>query len=1065
MRIMYSCSSIVLLFLSFLPTPPLQAALLNVIDKTWQIAPNKYSITNGAILWELEWLHNFYRFANFNPTKSLDAHGREVIGYDPATTDNVTKLVRILFHQVAGSTAPTDFNITKNINPQGPDAAHHIAKLVAEIIVGLEGLSTLKESIAQTKNNLEQEIEQFEKNPIADARAIITARKNLATAQKNFEATNDPKKLEHAYMLLFRSAKSPFYLAGAGTSEATAVQDAFTAYQQAQTALSHWTDHTQALLKLHADKFFKVSPHEFTSIVGGALKECDPNNQDALYPEGLVHAIWLGFLYKALNNICSQHEDIEVSRYTLRQAFQKYYEHLGKLLGQKLELSETIELLKIIPPLAAAKILQEEFVNNPLMIETKLDSALFYAIKYRLLPPLLTSFDIDYKPFGASGPNCPFNDCMENGFANFIFVMSYNLASGTNEIPTLTQRLNLKLSPLAQQRLASCFQNINDHALWAKLLSNIPYVPYIQATNSERHIKKLAKNGHDFMRVEDNLSLISQYQARGYQIITAANEICYEIRPSVKTLIIVLNYVFDLQLFDDVGQEALRADFVTHYFPKLSKALLMEGYLARSINAQKQDENINFDEIDQKENTAIYSILKTTVAELSLEPLKNIFFTSFKHGTYSVDIPGGKSFKNRQTLFLEKSPLGSVLVAKEIFRARPKEWLLQNISLTPIQQYFSFFILPLSKQDYRLDIESYIDLEHPHLNSFLVNLALSKTDIDSRLVLLNELSSLKQLSPALVSRVSDIALEALATSSENTAHDILIQFAKQQKNDPHLGQLDFIRKAVNATLQQIGQKKDLIPFQVRDFLQKNLETDLIKTFLFKNIEKPSYQQDILNIVNQDMRSEQHSLTAAEIINLILQAYNSNPAISQSDAFFDTLINLSKEETFSQLSNDQKNKVHYLVEAAFRTADPHNLPKRALNLLPHSRNWFNENEILDWATKIIVREKNDREGLNAAIFANTLQPLFNQTHSISLKLLALKLLLEEINTADPYLADSLETTLSNLEYITFSPPHLTKVISLLKEAQANLIQPNELTIPLAETIQKLEQNLQNIEEQT
>ncbi len=210
---------ILFLWLSFLPIGHTQAALLNVVDQTWQVVPSdykKYSIINGAILWELNWLYNFYRFANFHPTESRDAQGRKIIGYDPEKTDNVTKLVRILFHQIAGSTSISDFDITQNIKPDSPTAAPEIATLVAELVAGLDKLSGLKKNIDQAAETLEQEIKEFEKKATVNKRAITTARKNLTRAQKNFALTNNPQILEHAYTLLFRSAQSPFYLAGAG---------------------------------------------------------------------------------------------------------------------------------------------------------------------------------------------------------------------------------------------------------------------------------------------------------------------------------------------------------------------------------------------------------------------------------------------------------------------------------------------------------------------------------------------------------------------------------------------------------------------------------------------------------------------------------------------------------------------------------------------------------------------------------------------------------------------------------------------------------------------------------
>jgi len=729
--------------------------------------------------------------------------------------------------------------------------------------------------------------------------------------------------------------------------------------------LAPWVNSAQALLKLYPDKFLKISPHEFATIVTGALKECNPINSDALYPEGLVHAIWLGFLYKALENTCSQHEDIEVSRYTLRQAFQKYYEHLGKLLKQKFELPETIELPKIIPPLDAKKILQDEFVNNPAIIEKKLDSALFYAVKSRLFPALLGYANTTYKPWGPTGATFTFPDCEENSIANAARSWSYDLESGKYSMHTLEKRFKIEFSPQAHQHLDSFFQNINDHDTWTALVSNIPYVPYLKSADKAGVVKTRAADSQGFIRIEDP-GLQKNYEAMGYEVITATDQACFELRPSVRTLIIVFNHILDLHLFDDIGQEALRPDFVAHYFPKLCEKLNMQGYYALTESTEEQEEGLDIDALDQEGEKTIHSIVTLPLPELGGKLLKNIFSTYIIHGQYLMQLQNENvALKNNN---IAKSTLSALSLSKTLLLANLlDDSLLINTPffsrLTSPQKYAALFALPLYNPDYASklirNISAHLSINH-NIELLIFNLAKSQPDSNRTMEMLNVLVSPNR-SPYLMQRIQDEALETLIKSSDpQKAYEVLEAFIKKnilKTNKDYETFYDAIIKLIK-----------LSPWtsSVSELINKLLERTpqllpVVEQFITKYLWDDLYQQEtmdhsvmflLLNLTNNGTLPGEYALKC-----LVDRAYNSTIEISPQ---LFTLVKVLLSKNY--LSHHQKEILHPIISLIFKNFIE-------VDLLPLHKN----TRLLNSALSLLEREP---DSLSDTLIIHTLKKSFD-----------------------------------------------------------------------------------------
>ncbi len=741
---------------------PVHAGLaLRNIDQTYQILPphlKHYSITHGAILWETGWVNNFYRFANFYPLETLDHLGRKKINVDPAKSGALIQFIYLLFHRIPGSTSYTDFDVTHHLHIQDP---FKIAELVAKIVVKLdylqavvmEGIATHKELVAEVTlllsdkeltndPNIQQTLTDF-----LQVLAELRETKDLnAVINKSKEIWGRKEALKN---IKFK-----------------ALNDIVTKYTKTTQQLDIVVKPIKQLLQLN-----KISAHEFGNIMAHTLQECQPFTTNG-YPTHFVHSLWLAFLWKTLENVCGTDEVKN------RQAIQVYYAHLANLLkkeleGKKLNLPLEVTLPKNINSHKATEeflaLIEKTFLNDP---NLPLDSAFFYAVKIRTFPQLQGYAQVAYQPpFSASGPVF-FPDCMENSIANFIRTMSYDLERGIYSIDTLENRFRIILSQTARDRLAPFFKDVSDANVWAELVSNIAYAPYLSNISN--------KLGSRFIRIED-MNLTTAYEKAGYTVIDQ-HQAVYELHPSLRTIIIVLNHILDLDLFEGkLAQEALRPDFVTHYFSLLCKKLHLQGGYAKKLftlkdfseSAEEEEEeqtkiinkgNIPVDIIDYNGDNSLFSIFLNKFADLENNRGLHQFTTNKWHGEYEFNYESNKdtlldkinnlfrAAKKPQLSFWSNALMNMLYPNKLI-------WLSKMNTLN----FNTIFVLPLYNPEsaYKLAKAAHIDTILDHKYEMLFALAKMQPDPNRANSILNIVFKYAKISLPILNSLEKNLIEAL----------------------------------------------------------------------------------------------------------------------------------------------------------------------------------------------------------------------------------------------------------------------------------------------------------------
>ncbi len=912
-----------------------QASLtMRNIDQTYQILPphlKHYSITNGAILWETGWINNFYRFANFYPLKKKGSRQRIIISCDPLKTDAVTQLIHLLFYRVPGSTSYTDFSTTDLIRTQN---SVEIAKVVAEIVVNLSPLNQAIDEISRVFEALTKEVDTLASNPtLIKNRYAKKILDNFAAAMQKVKKTRNLDFLRHEIENIHRSLSNP------DSAFKSALSTQFIAYlekySEAVTKLDILLVPLTRLFKFSKTSGLKVSSHEFANIVAHALQECQPPTQDH-YPPNLIYSLFLAFLWKALDKVCGADEAKN------RKALQIYYAKLGDLLGQEFKLPAEVTLPKKIHPQKAAEEFFALIEKKPLTnSDCPLDSVFFYATKIPPFPPLEGFATIKYQPPLHHSRPVSFPDCMENSIANFIRIMSYDLQNSTYSISTLEMRLGITLSQTAHDRLAAFFNYPFDHEGWGSLVSNIAYVPYLSRTPHDV--------GTRFIRIED-VSLKSEYENNGYVVIDP-NQACFELRPSTRTIILVLNHVLDLGLFKDnlgrdiLGAEALRPDFVTHYFSLLCKKLHLQGGYAEKLFTLKELEKSTEDEEEEPQPNKIINRSNISIDTFDYTGNKNLFcffinkFTDLKnskglhqfatkkeHGQYIFDYENKDKFNKEiiKNINNESSTPFSFEIALIIMLI-----FENNFNLLPenLGSFYNFFAAPL----YNPDIAYYIAQQQINLKTsddrmknLSFYLAQSQPDVMQRLNLLSGLVNLssneaqrERIQQALLTvmtnprvtqqhfaKASNVLATVIAEMNQEELKKTFNKLATGLLRSPYYPQINLrIMKLWERDTKNPKEEAQL-PQLISTFIEKNFTNDAYTT--------PEKTHKIIHLLN--LLYNKKFISASQTLEYIIQA-DTQDKLEPWTALLTLLKRLSVDKS---LTVDQQKILTPILEKLFNS---------------------------------------------------------------------------------------------------------------------------------------------------
>ena len=149
--------------------------------------------------------------------------------------------------------------------------------------------------------------------------------------------------------------------------------------------------------------------------------------------------------------------------------------------------------------------------------------------------------------------------------------------------------------------IASSFEA---HNAWLQVISNLPYVAYNRMVDGVTgQFTKALDSGKGYIAIPENErsnELLGWLKNAGYQVL-GKNQYGYELQPSVKNIIIVLDHLLQLNLFSEAGglaKEFMRSDFIAVYFPKLCARIKATGFLSIQKTAKQGELNKDFDALD-----------------------------------------------------------------------------------------------------------------------------------------------------------------------------------------------------------------------------------------------------------------------------------------------------------------------------------------------------------------------------------------------------------------------------------------------------------------------------------
>lgn len=370
----------------------------------------------------------------------------------------------------------------------------------------------------------------------------------------------------------------------------------------------------------------QLKPLTLSEVMYKSLDECDPTNQNCLFIPHTTQMIFLGFVYKACG-----HD---------RAAIAAFYTTLNKELNGALLQPNVVlddawqsDIFKHMTQGDAIEAIQNILVNNEAEAQSNTEKNFEYFIYYQ---QQIKSFPAPIG-FGQAnivtphGTSVSFSMCMEGSVRSLLNTLAYNPATNCFDLDCLKQRMKTsknfhpdlenfyKKFPTLSE--ATSIQAGNE---WAHIVSNITHVLYITDT--------------------DNGSFR------------------YELRPAIKTIIVLLNHLLNLDLFEgNSDQEINRPDFVAHYFPVLCKRLGAQDYYFSNIQAAEDgDDQLsrNIDQHDLKPCKLGDDIYSTIVfADSSNQRFSCELMTRFTHAGFKIYCKNNSHTESLNKLFSNNTHL------------------------------------------------------------------------------------------------------------------------------------------------------------------------------------------------------------------------------------------------------------------------------------------------------------------------------------------------------------------------------------------------------------------------
>jgi len=557
--------------------------MLKNVAKTHTILHDNYkhlSLVHGAIGLETGVIRRLYDLGEIFPVYGKDTLDRNIIEkYKKLeNTDPIARLIHTFFYRIPGSTADTGFGPTTQLHYDDPETV----------------VQTLAKILALCENT------QAEDQIFRDALKLLATHKNLKDLapkliQNPLRVTGKNRPAWQLFikqLALHKKKNQPNY------PEQVAYVATITKFCEDLNTIQN---DLHALLKpqiLHGA--------HMGHIVLNSLRESDSNDKKALYPSYVLQMILLTFVYKKYS-----HD---------RNLLRSFYGELNNNLGKKLlipDINYYTWITESFEPVNQATARNEiETIlsaENPTQsIQQHFDKLVYYASQIRSFPAPVSDIDAVYE-YEHGKKTLKFTNCMDNTMRNFINVYAYDAEHNQFALETLQSNTGKSTAQPNLANFLKIFGDVNSapspeaHNAWLQVISNIPYAAYNQVVDGASGQSKVAIN-KGYIAIPKNVHFNSL--VKGYQIIEN-NQYGYELQPSIKNIIIVLDHLLQLDLFADAGGLAkvfMRSNFIAIYFPKLCTALKATGFLSTQKDAQNNEPGKNFDALDYTK-----SLLYTTI--------------------------------------------------------------------------------------------------------------------------------------------------------------------------------------------------------------------------------------------------------------------------------------------------------------------------------------------------------------------------------------------------------------------------------------------------------------------
>ena len=404
----------------------------------------------------------------------------------------------------------------------------------------------------------------------------------------------------------------------------------------------------------------------FKTFILDAYKE--EKSDKAVFPENTTNIVLLGIVYRFASDD--------------KNLLKIFYENLNSTIGVagSIFVGEKIpdgwDDLKFDFGQAAtiANKIKDVNIENIAQVVANFENIVYVNLLPGNYPPL-QSYKTVFFNYDSSVPQKidNFSDCMEQTFRNFFNILFYKKEIGgfdLNKIPGLNINQVLKEFYSKQSNAISTGDQAF-HNAWTKVIENIPFTAYNRSVNVE--IAAYGKKG--FIRISEDVKNPERFNTDYKRV--SQGVIAYEIQPSLKNIIVVVDYLLGLNLFEEekidgenkkIAQALLRPDFIKFYFPKMCEKIGVK-LKPWDIDVDKQDYGMVI-----KTFLQVHPNLQATAIIPDVE-----FVTSQGHGEIRV------LSKNAENGRMEFEP-------KTIFKIKDKKIyflsaiLLSNICLS----YFSF---------------------------------------------------------------------------------------------------------------------------------------------------------------------------------------------------------------------------------------------------------------------------------------------------------------------------------------------------------------------------------------